>query len=134
MRDNMNEIGRVSVDIPAVKTATVTGTTIDLLGAEAALVMIHFGNSGDTLSGSVYWTPKLQESPDDSTWNDVAAGDLINTELAVIDAPAEDSTIQSVGYKGEDRYIRAVITATGTHTNGTPIGITALLSHKRRQP
>lgn len=110
---------------PVVATATKTGASIDLQGMRGAMILFDIGQSGDTLSGSVKWTLKIQESADNSAWSDVAAGDIIGpaANSVVIDDAAEDETVIGFGYAGTKRYIRGVATATGTHTNGTPMGI-----------
>jgi hypothetical protein len=58
-------------------------------------------------------TPKLQESDDNATFTDVAAGDLEGT-FAVLATGVN----QHVGYKGRKRYLRAVITVAGATTGG----------------
>lgn len=118
---------------PATATGTVRSATIDLQGFEGCEVLFSVGESGDTLSGSVLWTLTLEDSPDDSTYTAVAAAGLLGA-LTVIDAAAEDDVVQAVGYIGSQRYVQAVATATGTHTNGTPIAILAIKGHPRRQP
>lgn len=127
MRDLFNNVKVTQVEIPAVKTATATSDTIDMQGYDSLAVIFNVGNSADTLSGSVYWTLSLTESDDDSSYTAVAASDLHNEEATtVIDAPAEDSLAVKFGYKGNKRYVRAVATATGSHSSGTPIGIVAV--------
>lgn len=112
---------------PVVSTATKTSTTVDLQGYNSANVVFSIGLAADTLSGSVYWTLKLQHSDDDSTYADLAATDLNSPSLTVvIDSSSKDRTSYSFGYQGAKRYLKAVATPTGTHTSGTPIGIMAL--------
>ncbi len=118
---------------PAVATGTVRSATIDLQGFEGCEVQFSVGESGDTLSGSVYWTLTLEDSPDDSTYTLVGASGLLGA-LTVIDAAAEDDVVQPIGYIGGERYVQAVVTATGTHTNGTPIGILAIKGHPKVRP
>lgn len=119
--------------LPVVMTTTQTGTGIDKQGFKGTCHIIAIGDSGDTLSGTVYFTLALEESNDDSTYNACVTADCIGQTLAVttaifdtIDAPAEDSKNVLVQYVGQKRYSRIVVTITGTHTNGTPIGIVAL--------
>lgn len=112
---------------PVVSTATKTSTAIDLQGYNGANVIFNIGQSGDTLSGSVYWTLKLQHSDDDSTYTDTATADLNSPSLTnVVNSSSLDRTAYSFGYQGNKRYLKAVATPTGTHTNGTPIAILAL--------
>ncbi len=114
---------------PVVSSTTKTSTAIDLKGYNGAEVVFAIGQSGDTLSGSVYWTLKLQHSDDDSTYTDAVAADLNSSSLTVtVNSSSLDRTAYSFGYQGTKRYLKAVATPTGTHTNGTPIGIIALRS------
>lgn len=125
---------------PAVATGTVTSSSVDLANYDAATIHVLYGESADTLSGSVLWTSKLQESSDNSTFTDVAAGEVVTNEttaansFGLVNAAADDDAVYSLGYKGTERYIRSVTTATGTHTNGTPIGVGAVLTVKRQRP
>lgn len=112
---------------PVTSTSTKTSTTIDLQGYDSANVLFTVGQSGDSLSGSVYWTLKLTHSDDDSSYSDVVLAELNNSAATVvIDSASEDETVYGFGYNGSKRYLRAVATPTGTHSNGTPIGVVAL--------
>lgn len=112
---------------PVVSTTVKTSTAIDLQGYNAANIVFAVGQAADTLSGSVYWTLKLQHSDDDSTYTDLAITDLNSLSLAVVvNSVATDKTAYSFGYQGAKRYLKAVATPTGTHTLGTPIGVVAL--------
>lgn len=135
-KDSQSSIVVKSALVPIVGNNTTEGTglTVDTLGYESVTFGIYIGVSGDTLSGSVYITPSLEDSPDNSTWTAVAAGNLINSGLAVVDDAAEDAVMQEVGYKGEKRYVRCLLTFTGTHTNGCPIAAVAVLGHARHMP
>lgn len=112
---------------PATRTAATTSTTIDLQGYNSANILFAVGQSGDTLSGSLFWTLKLTHSDDDSAYVDVPLVDLNNpSATVVINASTLDRTVYGFGYNGNRRYLRAVATPTGTHTVGTPMGIVAL--------
>ena len=131
---NMSDIINRTEDnvelLPVVMTATKTGTGIDKQGFDGTCHIIAIGDSGDTLSGSVYFTLKLEDSDDDSTYAAAVTADVFDT----IDAPAEDSKNVLIQYVGKARYSRVVVTITGTHTNGTPIGIVALNVGPRHIP
>lgn len=111
---------------PVVSTTAKTSTAIDLQGFDSVEVVFAIGLSADTLSGSVYWTLKLQHSDDNVEYADTAAADHSGSATVVIDAASEDETSYAFGYVGNKRYLKAVATPTGTHSNGTPIGIIAL--------
>jgi hypothetical protein len=112
MRDIKNNVDVQRSIAPAAITATVNGSGVDLRGYDSAMVVIDPG----TITDGTH-TPKLQESDDDSAYTDVAAGDQEGT-LAVLASNA----IQRAGYKGSKRYIRAVVTVTGSPATGGVYG------------
>lgn len=98
------------------------GTSADLRGYEAAEIVFEVGTVTDGTHA-----PKIQESDDNSAWNDVAAGDQLGT-LANLAA----TTPQRVGYIGGKRYVRAVVTGAGT-TTGAMYSATITRGHKRHK-
>ncbi|WHZ35751.1 hypothetical protein [Sagittula sp. MA-2] len=126
MKDIYSDLGVVQDMIPAVQSATATGSAIDLQGYNSALVVVTTGaivSAGD-------FTTKLQES-DTTTggdFTDVAAADLIGSFPASLEA----SSIVKVGYRGNKRYIRTVTTKNG----GTSIaaGIVVVKGHPYDAP
>jgi hypothetical protein len=135
MRDLFNNIAVQQATSPATATNTVTSATIDMQGYNSLAVLFAIGNSGDTLSGSQLWTLKLQHSDIDGSFADVTAADLLGgMTTVVIDDPAKDDTVVKFGYIGSKRYLKAVATKTGTHTNGTPIGILAVKGNANLSP
>lgn len=124
--------------VPILANNTGEGTPAagaDRQGFKDCLMIAQQGISGDTLSGSLYWTISFQESDDDSAWSNIAAADLEGgSNDHVIDAAAEDPTTIIRGYRGTKRYVRILWTATGTHTNGTPIAGVVLLGRPWRAP
>lgn len=130
MRDISNRTVAVATQVPAVVTADANGTTVDLKGFQSAMVVVNSGIEGDTLSSSVKFDFILEESDDDSSWSAVTASTSV-TEGSVdgsgifltLDANGETPQCSQIGYIGNSRYIRCKIDATGTHSNGTPIGV-----------
>ena len=124
--------------------ADTNGVTIDTAGAEqcdSLEFVANVGAAGDTLSGTVKIELELEHSDDGTTWADCANTDLTNSVTgtnagtwAVIDADAEAGQVYRVGYIGSKRYVRAVSNITGTHTNGTPIAISAIKGHLHIEP
>lgn len=114
---------------PVNSTSTKTSTAIDLQGYNSVSVIFAVGQSSDTLSGSIYWTLKLQHSDDDTTYTDVAAADLLNgSATVVVNSASLDRTCYIFGYQGTKRYLKGVATPTGTHSSGTPLGMIAIRS------
>ena len=136
MRDIANRVKVSSCQPAKVFTADANGTTVDLIGFNSVMFVVDSGVEGDTLSSSVKFDFILQESSDDSTFSAVTASTKI-TEGTVdssgifltIDANSETPQTSSIGYIGGLRYARVKIDATGTHTNGTPISVVAVLGN-----
>ncbi len=130
MRDISNRTVAVATQVPAVVTADADGTTVDLQGFNSAMVVVNTGVEGDTLSGSVKFDFILEHSDDDSTYTavtsstDVTEGSVDSSGIFLtLDANGETPQISQIGYIGGKRYIRCKIDATGTHSNGTPMGV-----------
>lgn len=147
MRDLHNNVKFVQAVDPAVLTADTNGATIDRQGFESVEHIVFAGESGDTLSGSVKLDLVLQHSDDGSTWSDVtsAADVLVNADSGVsapdangifrtIDAAAEDDAKYRIGYIGGKRYSRVQLDFTGTHSNGIPLCVAAVLGHAEQAP
>ncbi len=139
MKDLVSDLLPVTNIDPIVanNTAEGTGGAIDLQGFEGALMIAHLGASLDTLSGSVYVTVSFQES-DTTTAGDfanIAAGNLKGgANDVVVDAAAEDEIVITRGYLGTKRYVRILITFTGTHTNGFPLNAIIVKGKPRHAP
>lgn len=109
MRDIKSELDPIASLAPAARTnGTANGTGVDLRDFDGAMAVFNVGVITDGTH-----TPKLQESDDDSTYNDVAAADQLGTLAALA-----SNVNQKVGYIGIKRYVRAVSTVTGATTGG----------------
>ena len=108
MRDMKNNMDAIESIGPDNYTATVTGAGVDLQGFDGAMVVIH-GNNGDFTTGDESYIPKMQDSPDNSVWTDVAAANLEGSF-----SDLRTTEVQRAGYKGAKRYVRAVLTLGGT--------------------
>lgn len=127
--DLYDNISVTQVLSAAAAKTTQTSSAIDRQGFNNATVIFNIGQCGDTLSGALYWTLKLQDSTDGSSYNDVTAAGLLgglSSSTIVINAPGQDQKAYKFGYVGGNRYLKAVATPTGSMANGTPIGIVAL--------
>jgi hypothetical protein len=131
MRDLYHNVLATQVLAPATATTTQTSSTIDMQGYNALSVVFDIGHSGDTLSGSLYWTLSLQDSPDGSTWTAVASPNTNasydgGSATIVVNTTSSDRQAYSIGYIGNNRYIQGIATPTGAVSSGMPIGIVAL--------
>jgi hypothetical protein len=126
--------------VVAHDTTEGTGVAVDLRCYEGAAVVFLIGPSGDTLSETVKMTLSVQDSDDGSTgWADLDETKFYLRQGAalLIDDPAEDDTLVVVGLvpgDGVKRYVRALVTFDGTHTNGTPISATVVEGFGRVNP
>jgi len=136
MRDLYHNIQTSQVLHPVTATTTKTSATVDVQGFDGAVLTVALGQSGDTLSGSVYWTLKLTHSDESAAnFTDVTLADLRNgAETIAVNSPSLDETCYSFGYAGTKRYLRVVATASGTHTNGTPMAMLAVLGDASYTP
>jgi len=142
MRDHYNNLKIDQCLDPDTVTTDTDCDSVDLLGYnDGVLFIVNVGASGDTLSSSLYTELEVEESADDSSFTDVDDSDLSNYvagnndgTFAKIDAAAEDDAVFYVQYKGSKLYARVVINVTGTHSNGTPIAVTAIRLGKQSLP
>lgn len=117
MRDLASKIGVVATLVPAVQSATLKGTAVDLRGYDSAALVVNTG----AIAGDGLYDVKLQESDTttDGDFTDVVAADLIGDLPAALEA----SSVYRQGYVGRKRYIRAVI----TKQSGTSIAAGAVV-------
>jgi hypothetical protein len=54
--------------------------------------------------------------------------------VATFDADTEIPAVTTVGYIGGKRYIRAIANFSGTHGSGTPLSVSVIKSHARKNP
>lgn len=106
MYQNSNQAVSQSIAIAAKTTGTVSGSSVDLASRYWGAVVFDVGVVTDGTH-----TPKVQESDDNSSFTDVAAGDLVGSLAALA-----SNVQQIVHYKGGKRYIRPVIVTAGATT------------------
>lgn len=117
----------------AVVKIDADGASVDMQEFKEVAFYATVGASGDTLSGSVKLDIGLEHSDDNSTFSACSDAEVLGAVtsgstgiFAIIDGSADDEKVYVAQYRGTKRYVRASITATGTHTNGTPVSITTL--------
>lgn len=120
---------------PATVAATAGTDAVDLQGFDAVEVVVAHGDV-TAAAGANNFVLSLSSAPDGSVITDlgaysaVAAADVVGSfdtlENGVL------AGVQRVGYIGTDRYLRVVITETGTAS--AEIGIVALLELSDREP
>jgi len=113
---------------PAVRVnGTTTGASVDLRGFDAAVISVSFGAYTDGTH-----TPSVQHSVDGSSFSNVAASDLDGAFVAV-SSGAGANAVQSVGYIGQQRYVRVVMTVSGA-TSGALSAANIMAGYPRNMP
>lgn len=118
MRDLHSNFDAVASLVPAVQSATLAGSAVDLKGYGSAMLIVNTG----AIAGSGLYVMALQESDTttDGDFADVAAADVIGTALP---ASLAENTVYRLSYIGSMRYVRAKI----TKTSGTSIAAGAVI-------
>ncbi|MDU9005751.1 hypothetical protein [Sedimentitalea todarodis] len=126
MRDLYSNIKTEPAIAPAVQTANVNGTAVDLKGANRVAFVLNTG----AVAGSGVFSAKIQES--DTT----TSGDFADVATSHVDSDApttlEAASCYRLGYRGHKRYVRLVL----TRASGTSIaaGAAAVLSDLANRP
>lgn len=135
MKDLANNLTVLQLVDPVVVTSDTNSTAIDTQFDNGAMLIVNVGESGDTLSGSVKFDYILQDSTDNASFSAVTDTKFVTYGtvdgsgiFATIDAAAEDDAVHKIGYVGPNRYVRVVIDATGSHSNGTPHSVSGVVS------
>jgi len=127
-RDLKNNVDATQTIAPQVLTGSVNGTGIDTREHDSAMIVFHFGVVTDGT-----FTPSIEESDSQgSGFTAVAAADQEGT-LSAVTSGGGGSAAQRAGYKGNKRFIRGVITESGSST-GALAGATVHRGHAHGAP
>src|SRR5260370_21077874 len=114
--DLYNRIGLVPGLNPAVYKTNQVAASIDRTafegGSDALVGVLIVGAWTD---GTHTW--KLQDSPDNSTWTDVASV-FLQGSFTPIACTGQQNAVQKVAYTGIQRYVQAVDTVSGSPATG----------------
>lgn len=125
MFDQKSTLNTASSIAPgAAITATENGAGVDLSNFNSATVVFNVG----TITDGTH-TPSIEESDDNATFTAVDPSLLIGTLTALA-----SNTVQSIGYIGTKRYIRAVSTVTGSPATGGYYTAEVVRGNGRKQP
>lgn len=135
----------VSAITPAVLSADNTPGAIDLLGWQSAVIATNVGAGGITFSGTNKIEFVLTHSDDNSTYEAVAATDVVMPygeswatggiiRSIVAAKAAADTTVHTVGYVGKRRYLKLLADFSGTHGTGTAISATVIKGNPMHAP
>lgn len=111
----------------ATLSADNTPAAIDLLGYDAAEILLAIGVGGITFSGTNKIEFVLTHSDDDVTYTAVETKDMLGVTVAAggiiksLIAAHAAAAAYRFGYKGGKRYLKLLADFSGTHGTGTPI-------------
>lgn len=120
-------LGAIAVLGPVVLAADNTPAAIDIGNYGGAIILLHIGIGGITFSTTNKIEFKLTHSDDNSTYTDVAQGDVSGVTVATggiiksLIAAHAAASLTKVGYHGGKRYLKLLADFDGTHGTGTPI-------------
>ncbi|MGB3043912.1 MAG: hypothetical protein WBB98_12075 [Xanthobacteraceae bacterium] len=106
MLDTYHDNKVVASLVPAVQTATLKGSTVDLAGYGSALMVVNTGAIAGSPAPSFGIAMQHSDTTTDGDFTNVAAADLLGS----LPNALEDGTVYRQGYIGKKRYVRAVIT------------------------
>tara|TARA_R110001592_G_scaffold343282_1_gene633667 strand:- start:568 stop:1014 length:447 start_codon:yes stop_codon:yes gene_type:complete len=136
MRDLANNINVEVGLVPVLVTADTNCASVDLSDVMSCAFVVNTGIEGVTLSSSVKFEFYLEESDDNSTFTAVTSSKSVTGKAVTstgifltLDANSETPQITTIGYIGGKAFARVRIDATGSHSTGTPMGITNILGN-----
>ncbi|MGE4321932.1 MAG: hypothetical protein AB7E60_02760 [Sphingobium sp.] len=117
----------------AALDADNTPAAIDLIGYDAAEILLAIGIGGITFSGTNKIEFKLTHSDDNVTYTAVEADDVLGAAsvgtggiIKALTAAHAAAAVYRFGYKGGKRYLKLLADFSGTHGTGTPIAAIVL--------
>lgn len=131
MRSGLNtELALANTITAAALTTNSSGLGVDLSNYSSCVFVVA---TGTTTDGT--WTPAAQESDTDvsTAYTAITATDL-DGSFAAFTASRTAGTITEVGYKGTKRYVRLVVTSSGTITTGAVITGFVIKGDPRTKP
>ncbi len=144
--DLKHNIKVVPALVPAVWDADNTPAAIDTAGYKGVTILTHVGIGGITFTTTNKVEFTITHSDDlDSTYaaveeDDVlmpygetlATGGIIRSLTAA--KAAADTEVHAVGYRGKKRYLKVLANFGGTHSSGTPMSASVILSKPDSKP
>lgn len=131
--------------VPAVWDADNTPAAIDTLGYRGATICTHVGIGGITFTTTNKVEFTLTHSEDNSTYEAVGEDDVIMPygetlgdggiiRSLIAAKAAADTEVHAVGYIGKRRYLKLLANFGGTHSSGTPMSASVILSKPDNRP
>ncbi|MAY20309.1 MAG: hypothetical protein CL955_06795 [Erythrobacteraceae bacterium] len=124
----------------AALDADNTPPAVDLLGYDAAEIVLAIGAGGITFNGTNKVEFVLTHSDDDSTYTAVDDDDMLGVSsitdgiIKTLNSAHASAAAYRFGYVGGKRYLKLLADFSGTHGTGTPIAATVIKGHGNVQP
>lgn len=112
-KDLKSNVDVVQANPPKAYTSTATSAAIDLQGYDSAFVEVNFGAITD---GTL--TPSLTHSADGTTYTDAGTDGALNGAFTAGLSGTGTNAVQRVGYTGGNRYLKVLLTNSGSTTTG----------------
>lgn len=140
MRD-MHSSTYVDKLLPAATyAADNTPASVNLIGFDAAEILLAIGAGGITFDTTNKIEFILTHSDDDSTYTNVADADMLGVtgivsgKIKSLVAAHGTATMYRYGYIGNKPYLKLLADFSGTHGTGTPLAAMVLKGRPARQP
>lgn len=114
---------------PAVLTADAPSAALDLLGYNAAEIVLAIGAGGINFTNANKIEFIVSHSDDGATFTPVTANDILGAAsvtdgiVKALTAAHANPAAYRFGYKGSRRFLRVVADFSGAHATGTPITV-----------
>ena len=130
MRELHNRLALAASINVASRTASVNGSGVVLQGYDGAMAAVVIA----TMTAGTHWNMTLEDSADNSTFTEVAAVDLVGSNLTIsgVNNRAGGASLEQ-SYVGTKRYLRAVATKVGAST-ATVFGVIIVRGYPRTAP
>lgn len=145
MRDIISNVKVLEALAPQVIAADANAA-VDRLGFDSLMFVVDVGASGDTLATDVKFDLYLEHADDNGSGSAGTYAGVTGTydaqglavdedgKFATIDGEADAGQMYRIGYVGDKRHVRVRVDATGTHENGTPMSVMAVMGNADRLP
>ena len=130
--DNVQDMLPVRLVSPLSIEATtpIVSQSLDTKGFMAVSLMFATGTLTDLVA-----TVLIEDSPDDVVYTAVADSFLIgNLEANLALAITNDDEVASIGYRGDERFVRVTVTPTTATVTGNTFSLIGLLSQPEKGP
>lgn len=128
--DQHNAISSAATINPAAaRTTSTNGTGVDLANYAAATVVLVNGTVTDGTH-----TPKIQHSDDNSSFSDADTTTEVSGSFTALTSSSTAGSVQEVSYIGTKRYVRCVITVSGSPSTGGLYSAVVVRGRPRTMP